>query len=369
LAAYAFYALALNGSADQALRDSVWAKQSALSPYGLALLGLALHEAKDSRTPDVAAKIESLAKTEQGGVYWEAASDPLLELQRSTSPEATAHALKLLSLVRPQSTLLQPAAQWLVKNRDRGYYWTSTKQTALVIYGLVDYLKTSGELEPDFAIEVEVNGKPAMKRRFGAADALAPAPVALRLDAAKLADANRLRISKSGKGRLYWSARSDYYTSQDSFSRTASGNLNIRREYFKVVPVAGGDRIVHRLEPLAQEVSTGDVIAARLTLEGTSWQYLLLEDPIPAGTEFIERTDLYELTDRPPWWSFWLERREYRDDRATFYLRSFDDRQAQFVYLLKVVNPGRFLVSPARVSPMYEPQSLATSAAATMEVR
>lgn len=64
-----------------------------------------------------------------------------------------------------------------------------------------------------------------------------------------------------------------------------------------------------------------------------------------------------------------MERRELRDDRTAFFLRSFSRGTTELVYLLKVTNPGLFRVSPTRVSPMYEPETMATSAALTLEVR
>ncbi len=368
LAAYALYALAWNDAVEPTEIESVFRRQEALNPYGLALLGLALEARKDGRAAAIASRLESLAKTGPGTAHWEAADDPLLGLRMSTSPEATAHAMKLLARLRPQSPLLEPAARWLIEYRDQGYYWSSTKQTALVIHGLIDYLKLSSELEPDLAVQLELNGTVVFGKKFTRAEIFS-APVAVRLDAAKLADTNRLRLTTRGKGRLYWALRSEYYSREDSLSRAPSGKLGVRREYFKLAPEAKGGKVVHRLEPLVREAVAGDVLAVRLILDGSDWQYLLVEDPIPAGTETIERDDLYALGQPPPWWSFWVERRELRDDRAAFYLRSFSRGTVELVYLLKVTNPGLFRVSPARVSPMYEPETLATSAALTLEVR
>ena len=56
----------------------------------------------------------------------------------------------------------------------QGYYWYSTKQTAMVIFGLTDYLKQSGELKPNLQATVTVNGKPVLAKAFGPADALSP---------------------------------------------------------------------------------------------------------------------------------------------------------------------------------------------------
>jgi uncharacterized protein YfaS (alpha-2-macroglobulin family) len=94
-----------------------------------------------------------------------------------------------------------------------------------------------------------------------------------------------------------------------------------------------------------------------------------MEDPIPAGTEFIERDDLYELRDKPGWWGWWFDRRELHDNRMAIFQTWFGKGQQQYVYLLKVVNPGTFHVNPAKVQPMYQPDIFATSDARTVEVK
>ncbi len=116
-------------------------------------------------------------------------------------------------------------------------------------------------------------------------------------------------------------------------------------------------------------VASGDVIAVRLTVAGHEWKYLMMEDPIPAGAEFIERDELYELSEKPGWWGRWYARREFHDDHAALFQTYFPEGQAEHVYLLKVVNPGQFRVSPARVQPMYEPQHSAATPSRTLEVR
>ena len=81
--------------------------------------------------------------------------------------------------------------------------------------------------------------------------------------------------------------------------------------------------------------------------------------------EFIERDDLYEFRTRPSWWEYWWTRREFHDDHAAFF-QTYFTRNHEYVYLLKIVNPGKFQVSPAIAQPMYQPSMLATSDAATI---
>ena len=127
--------------------------------------------------------------------------------------------------------------------------------------------------------------------------------------------------------------------------------------------------MVYHLDNLTGPVQVGDTLAVRITVGGNDWRYLMIEDPIPSGTESIARDDLYELDDRPNWWGRWFSNRELRDDRTTFFNMYFPQGQHEYVYLLKVVNPGVFRVSPTSVEPMYQPEYLSTSDALTVTVK
>ena len=91
-------------------------------------------------------------------------------------------------------------------------------------------------------------------------------------------------------------------------------------------------------------------VAVKLAVNGTDWKYLLAEDPIPAGTEFLANTGLYTLNNKPDWWADWFTRKEFHDDRAAFFNTEFSNRR-EYVYLLKVVNPGKFAMSPGAGGP------------------
>jgi alpha-2-macroglobulin len=107
-------------------------------------------------------------------------------------------------------------------------------------------------------------------------------------------------------------------------------------------------------------VKIGDTLAVHLAVNGSPAKYLLIEDPIPAGTEFIDHEDSYNILAQPPAWEYWYTRREFHDDRAALFATEFSGRHESF-YLLKVVNPGNFSISPAHVEPMYQPGIQATS--------
>jgi len=368
LFAYMTYALAAAKQANTEALDRADDKQSSMSVYGQAMLGLAMDEAGDKRAKDVAGALERAAKQDAEQAWWPATRDEMLDFSADVTPEATAWAVKLLSREHPESPLLPKAAVWLMNHRNEGYWWESTKQTAMVIYGLTDYLKHTNELNPNLAVTVFVNQKPVLTKKIE--QAIGPAEPDLVLDESKIeAASNQIRIVTSGAGRLYYSARAEYSSSDEKLQKTGTVSLNILRDYFRLTPVHKGEKIVYDLAPLSGPVASGDTLAVRLTVTGSEWRYLMVEDPIPAGTEFIEKDNLYDLQNRPPWWQYFFTRREMHDNRMAIFQTFFPQGQQEYFYLLKVVNPGVFQVSPARVSPMYQTGVMATSENRKLEVK
>ena len=368
LRAYMQYALAAAGKPDAAGLGEVYGQRAKLSPYGLALLGLAFEQAKDPRAGELAAALESVVKQDQEQAWWPATRDEMLDFSADVTPEATAYAVKFLSHLRSGSPLLPKAALWLMEHRNEGYWWSSTKQTAMVIYGLTDFLKATNELNPNLNVTVLVNDAPAVTKKLDSATDLAAPEVVL--DESKLQPGvNHIRITTAGGGRLYYSTRADWYSTEEKLQKTGTVSLNLLRDYFRLVPAKSGDKIVYDTAPLSGPVASGDMIAVRLTVTNSPWNYVMIEDPIPAGTEFIERDNLYELRNKPPWWEYDFSRRELHDDRMTIFQTYLSQGQHEYFYLLKVVNPGMFQVSPAKAGPMYQPDVFATTGSRRLEVK
>jgi hypothetical protein len=264
---------------------------------------------------------------------------------------------------------LPKAAQWLAEHRD-GDFWYSTKQTAMVIEGLTDYLALSGELNNSSDVEVLVNGTSVGTRHFGPGDGFA-APWRIRVPAAQAGSSGgNITVRKSGDGLTYWSAESGWYSADQHLFQQGKLALNIARDYYLLQKKQDKptDPITYDLVPLQGPVHVGDIVAVRLAVSGTDWKYTLAEDPIPAGTEFLANSDLYTLNNKPDWWAELFTRQEFHDDRAAFFDSDLSGRR-EYVYLLKVVNAGKFEISPAQIGPMYQSTVQATTDPATLEVQ
>jgi alpha-2-macroglobulin len=368
LRAYTVYALATTGGVPKDALDKAWDSRNKLSDEGLALVGLALDAAGDSRAKEAATLLEKKAKVTDVDAYWAGNYDGLMEYWDDTSPETTAFALKLLVRQNRASGLLPKAAVWLGHHRD-GDYWYSTKQTAMVIEGLTDYLSLSGELANTSDVEVLVNGTSIGKRHFSPGDAFA-LPWKIKVPASQSAGGGQVTIRKSGNGITYWSTESAWYSADKKQFQQAQLALNLTRDYYLLQKkqATPTDPITYDLVPLSGPVHVGDIIAVKLAVNGTDWKYLLAEDPIPAGTEFLPNRGLYTLNNKPDWWADWFTRQEFHDDRAAFFNTEFN-RRRDYVYLLKVVNPGKYAISPAQAGPMYQSNVQATTDPATLEVQ
>ncbi len=120
LRAYVVYALSESGSTDLvAQMDALWSRRDDLSSEGVALMGLSLLRASDSRVPAAAKLLESRVKQTGDLASWPSNFNPLLDIEYDNDAESTAFAMRFLTHADANSTLLPQAAQWLILNRKR----------------------------------------------------------------------------------------------------------------------------------------------------------------------------------------------------------------------------------------------------------
>lgn len=370
LGAWQVYALAEMEAATPAELAKVWKESGKWTPLGWALAGLAAERMKDAARADEAARqLEGMAKREGAEAWWESKRDMMLDFEQDATPEATAYALRLLSARGRDGALQDGAAQWLVAHRNEGAYWSSTKQTAMVIYGLTPYLARSGELNAESTVEVMVNGKRVLERRFTQGDALRKEPVTVRLKGEEAGARYEVRLAKRGEGRVYWSVRQESRRPASGLVSPADWGMRVTREYFRLRPERRDGRTVYTMEPLQGAAKAGELVAVRLTVQGASQRYALVEDPIPAGAELVTNDDGYELSGKPRWWRWWGERRELRDNRVTYFPALLPASGENYTYLMRFTNRGVFRVPPARVEPMYRPGYVSASEAKVIEVQ
>jgi len=287
--------------------DNLWTKRDALNAYTRALLALSAHHLKqpdkakilienlengvkrDDR-PDqsvlVGGKVENAgvmgtAHWGEDGIYWRWSDGGV---------EATAFALRALLTIDPKNKLIEPVTNWLIKNR-RGAQWSNTRDTAIVVLAMNDYLRTSGELKPELEYELIVNGKSIAKKKISGADVF-NAPSRFAIEPGLIKDANEIRIvRKQGDSPVYFAVEGKFFSLEEPI--TPAGNeIFVKREYYKLV---GRPTLlkgyVYDKEPLrdGESVKSGERVETLITIEAkNNYEYLLFEDLKPAGFEAVE---------------------------------------------------------------------------------
>ncbi|HMZ17940.1 MAG TPA: alpha-2-macroglobulin family protein [Blastocatellia bacterium] len=359
--AYLLYAQQISGGADSRAVTDLFNRRGELQPYGRALLALTLKLRNDNRAQLVASDIERTARLSDYDASWTSKRKLHFNYIEENDLEATALSLKALAQINPQSELPAKAARWLVAHRRNGYYWETTKHTAFAIYALTDYLRVSRELSADYSLEVYWNGEQVLNKRVTAAEAAGGLAVTVERKGDKAAPANLIRVVKRGAGVAYVAATLDYFTKEEPSAQSANG-MNVTREYLRLSVAEKDGKPSWQVAPLTGELRSGDVIVSKLRVTGTAAQYLLLEDPIPAGCEQIENFSGLNLNyTAGNNWTDWYSFREFRDQRTAIFLDRFDG-DATFQYAMRVQVPGQFRVAPARAELMYQPSVRANTA-------
>ncbi len=353
--AYMIYAFTESGDSDGHYLEELYAKRGSLGPYGRALLALALQERKDGRAKEIANTIAGAAQKDEFEAHWQTARVNDYGRDVYLDSEATALSLKALSQIDPGNALLPKVARWLVKNRSNGYYWLSTKETAFAIYGLTDYLKVSKELSPDYSFEIYLNGTQVAAQHVGASDATNAQALVITKKGGEVNNTNQIRIVKHGRGALYLSTALEYFTADENVAAQSSPSLKLTREYLRLhVTENENGKSSWKVEPLTGELRSGDLIVVRLHLTGARAQYVMIEDPIPAGAEQLASVSGIYLNYSTGSWSDWYSNREFRDNRTVIFQNYFDG-DATFQYAMRVEVPGEFRVAPSRAELMYQP--------------
>jgi hypothetical protein len=390
--------------------DNLWKGRDQLNAYTRALFALsaqklgAFEKAKTLvRNLENGVKIDSAPDTSviQGGAktsdpsvmataHW--GEDGIYWRWSDGGVEATAFALRALLAIAPESKLVEPVTNWLIKNR-RGAQWSNTRDTAITVLALNEYLRKSGEVAPDLEYEVLVNGHSVAARKLTAKDAFT-APSSVAIDRKLVLDGpNEVRIvRKSGKSPIYFAAAAQFFSLEEPV--TPQGNeIFVRREYEKLAArrtLLKG--YAYEKEPLADggEVTSGQRVEVVLTIESkNNYEYLVFEDLKPAGLEAAEVRSGESLFARELK-SGALERRkslaasaeeidytgrsrwvyqELRDRKVALFIDKLPEGLWEIRYPLRAEVPGKFHGLPVLGHAMYVPEIRANGSETRIEVK
>jgi alpha-2-macroglobulin len=354
------------GVTNDAMRDRLYNDRTTLAVYGLAMYGLALHQQDESEKLAMVMRNIGQYVVEDDenqtaylnlpeGIWWH---------WYGSEFEAQAYYLKLLAATDAKNPVAPKLVKYLVNNRKHATYWNSTRDTALVIEALADYIVASGEDKPDMAVEVWLDGKKLKEVKITAENLFAFDNSLVVEGDALDAGPHTIELRKTGAGPLYWNGYLTTFSLQDHIGR-AGLELKVQRHYYKLTPanqsieVAGGrgQAARQRVEkydrseiPNLGSVESGDLLEIELVIESKNdYEYIMFEDMKAAGCEPVGLQSGYGNNELGAYM-------ELRDNRVSFFVRQLARGRHSISYRMRAETPGSFSALPTKASAMYAPE-------------
>lgn len=363
--AYMAYILSFHSKLPDDLLKQIYDLRSKMGDYGKALTFMSLHRAgKNTYARHIIANLEDTPKVSANSAYWD--GNTWRYSWTDNKIETTAFVLQALVMHNPKHPLIPKAIQYLMSVR-QGNRWTSTKDTAAVVYAFAYYLKASGELSAQYDFEVLLNQKLIHSGSVNPSN-IANFKGTIEITGEHLKTGiNNIILRKRGKGSLYHSTFLTYYNRAKQLKPTSSG-ITIARQYYVLSDKDPKSGVSKRTPYKGQILRSGQELEVELkTNIPQAYQYFMLEDFIPAGAEIVkgETPGQHGSPYHHPRWRHHHVVRNYhseaRDDRMVFFQSSLGSGEHTFTYRLRAEIPGRFNVLPAYAELMYKPEITGTS--------
>jgi hypothetical protein len=254
--------------------------------------------------------------------------------------------------------------KYLLNNRRHATYWNSTRDTAICVEAFAEYLKASGEDNPDMTVEVWLDGKKQKEVRINRDNLFSFDNKLLLTGDQVTTGKHTVEIRRKGTGPVYFNAYVTYFTLEDHITK-AGLEVKVNRKYYKLtrvdekIKVSGSkgqalDQAVEKFERtelsnLAQ-VKSGDLVEIELEIDSKNdYEYLIFEDPKAAGFEPMKVQSGYVPNSMGAYM-------ELRDEKVAFFVRHLARGKHSISYRMRAETPGNFAALPTRAYAMYAPE-------------
>jgi uncharacterized protein YfaS (alpha-2-macroglobulin family) len=349
------------------MRDFLYRDRTKLAVYAKAMYGLALHKLKEN------AKLEMILENidqflqedkENQTTYLKLPAGNAWWYWYGSEVESNGYYLKLLARTKPRDEKTAGLVKYLLNNRKHATYWNNTRDTAVCIEAMAEYLRNSGEDRPDMTVEAWLDGKKLKEVKINKDNLFSFDNVATVVGDAVEAGTRKVELKKKGKGPLYFNAYLTNFTLEDFITR-AGLEVKVNRKYYKLTKVQkkikargsrgqAADQKVEKYErtelPNLAKLKSGDLVEVELEIDSKNdYEYLCFEDPKAAGFEPMLLRSGYNPNDMGAYM-------ELRDDRVCFFVRVLARGKHSVSYRMRAEIPGRFSALPTRAYAMYAPE-------------
>jgi uncharacterized protein YfaS (alpha-2-macroglobulin family) len=376
--AYAQKVLSEGGRDRRAEVDRLYAVVDRMPVFALSYLADAMvaRGERTNRYADVTRRITNALRIDADRAHVEEVDDAALVWLWNTNVRATAVVLDGIARRKDDGTFVSPMVRWLLAARQNGR-WSTTQENVVALSALVNYYKAFESETPDMTASVSLAGQTVGTAKFAGRSTTAQQVQLTMAELVKQAAATTadLRLSRTGTGRLFYTARLQYGSAVPSTAVVNRG-IRIERRYQKMNPDG--------LDAPAMSFADGDLVRVTLTVslphEG---RFLAFTDPLPAGFEAVDGTlkttasDLARVattqssgTDGWAWWRRGgFDHVEKHDDRVMAFATRLAAGRHEFTYLARATTAGTFTAAGASAEAMYAPEITGRSASATVTIK
>ena len=379
LDAFVYMVLVDAGVKNDTMRDFLYRDRAQLAVYSLAMVGIALEKQGEREKLDMILRNigQYVVEDDENQTAWLNLPGGYWWYWYGSEYEAHAYYLKLLARTDPKGRLAPRLVKYLLNNRKHATYWNSTRDTAVCIEAMADFLRASGEDRPEMTVEVWIDGQRRQTVEITPAN-LFTFDNKFVLQGKALTDGpHRVELKKTGRGPLYFNAYQTNFTTEDFITR-AGLEIKVNRKYYLLTPVekkikAAGSRgqaVDQKVEKYRREelpnlakLTSGDLVEIELEIDSKNdYEYLVFEDMKPAGFEPVDLRSGY--TDNAL-----RAYMEFRDNRVVFFVNRLARGKHSVAYRMRAEIPGRFSALPTKASAMYAPELKANSDEIKLRVR
>ncbi len=359
-------------SANEEMNEFLYRDRTRLAVYSLAMYGVALHEqgGQEAKLAMVGRNLgQYVQQDNENQTAWLNLPDNAWWYWYGSEYEAQAYFLKLLSRTDPKGELASRLVKYLLNNRKHATYWNSTRDTALCIEAMAEYLRASGEDRPQMTVQVYL-GEELKKAVEITPESLFQFDDRFVLEGKDVPTGPlAVELRREGTGPVYFNGYLTNFTLED-FITKAGLEIKVERDYYKLVPVdasqkAAGSRgqvVDQKVEKYRREklgnlatLESGDLVEVELVIESKNdYEYLVFEDMKPAGFEPVDLRSGYTDNTLGAYV-------EFRDERVVMFVRRLARGKHSTSYRMRAEIPGRFSALPTKAWAMYAPELKANS--------
>jgi uncharacterized protein YfaS (alpha-2-macroglobulin family) len=362
------YMILVDAGAEQSeMREFLYRDRNHLAVYSKAMFGVALHKVGDQEK--LAMIRQNLSQflvqdAENETAYLRLPENNYWWYWYGSDIEANAYYLKLLARVEPKGEVAPRLVKYLLNNRKHSTYWNSTRDTAVCVEAFADYLRASGEAQPQMVVQVWLDGEKKKEVEITGENLFSFDNKFVLTGVDVPAGQHVVELRREGPGSVYFNAYLTNFTLEDPIAK-AGLEIKVERKFYRLVPeekkvkVPGTrgqplDQKVekYRRELLANltELKSGELLEVELEIDSKNdYEYVIFEDLKAAGLEAVELKSGYTHNGLGAY-------TEFRDNRVTFFVRALARGQHSISYRLRAETPGKFSALPAHAAAMYAPE-------------